>query len=242
MSVQNVKNTPVNWHNIVANVQGGLKTMKNKKTAAPHAPSSSPPAIPARKAPKASDSEQVKAGLENVNRTKLLFSIELLVSLLFKLAMDQSSARRASRMQDATTAEEMGEAAASDLRDEAVMAVTGAVVSSTAQIAGAGTMIGGGIRTAKMDNVMEVSNKMMTYQAVDQTFGAMGKTSQGGFDYQSKEDEAQKALDDSAASQAKSLEESDADDEKDEMQVVQSIIQLEQQMEETRHEAMRATA
>jgi hypothetical protein len=172
----------------------------------------------------------------------MLFSVDVLIALLFEIALEARNTRRESAMADATIAEDMGMAAAKDLHDQAVMSVSGDTLSAVSQVAGASAVIGGGVRTAKSGNVMEVSNKMMSYQATGQSFGAVGTLSKGGFDYQSKQDEAQKALDDASATQARAIQDSDREDQKSETQLVQSIIQLRQQQEESRHEAARATA
>lgn len=217
-----------------------------KSTRAPEGPN--PPragkisSLPQRAAPKTGDSTQVKEGMDRLSQTKVIFSIEVLLALLFDLANNQRRAQRESRMADASIAQDMGKAAAEDIRNEAIMGMTGSVLGATAQIGGAAAVIGGGIKTARSGNVMEVSNKMMTYQASSQTFSSMGQVTKGGFDYQGKQDEAQKALHDASATQAKSIEDSDSEDAKDEAQLVQAIIQLQQQQEESRHEAVRATA
>ncbi len=256
MNVNDVKD----WSGLVNQLQAAQKT-KTKTTAAdgttstsaaasatasasPSAPTqlAKESALPQRATPKANAGAEVKKGVETLSNTTLFFSVETLIELLFDLALKQREARRESRMADATAAEEMGMAAAQDIKDEGSMEITGAVLASTAQVAGASTVIGGGVRTGRTENVMEVSNKMMTYQATSQTFGAAGQVAQGGSQYTEKQDEAQKALHDASATQAKSIEDSDSEDKKDEAELIQAIIQLQQQREESRHEAMRATA
>lgn len=245
MRINDVKD----WSSLVAKVatktqQKGNKTpeVKTPGVKAPNPQMAHIAALPERAAPQTNQSAQVKEGVETLTGTKLKFSIEVLIALLFELALKERQARRESSMADATAAEQMGMAAAKEVKSQAVMEITGAVFSATAQVTGAATVVGGGIRTVKSGNFMEVSNKMMTYQATSQAFGSGGQLTKGGFDYQAKQDEAQKAMDDASATQAKSIEESDNQDQKDEAQLVQSIIQLQQQQEESRHEAMRATA
>lgn len=241
MKVSDVKD----WSSIVSKIQPNDKNnnaVVGAKNPTPNPMLAKASPLPQRAAPKTSDSGQVKKGIEELNDTKLLFSIQVLIALLFELVLKQRISQRESRMADATNAEQMQMAAADDLRDEAVMSVAGAAVSAGAQVAGAATVVGGGIRTAKTSNVMEVSNKMMTFQASSQALSASGQVAQGGFQYAEKQDEATKTLHDATASQEKSIEDSDNEDQKDETQLVQSIIQLQQKQEESRHEAVRATA
>ena len=244
----NVNNDIKNWHGLLSKLEKTQTTQAKDDiahTVAPKSLTRSPQkssALPSRAAPKASQSAEVKDGIDSLSNSRIQFSIETLIQLLFELALKQREARRESRMADATAAEEMGMAAAEDLKDEGAMEVTGATLLAGAQVAGAATVVGGGVRTAKTDNVLEVSNKMMSYQATSQSFGAVGQLSKGGTDYEAKQDEAQKALHDASATQAKSIEDSDNEDQKDEAQLIQSIVQLKQQQEESRHEAVRATA
>lgn len=241
MNIKDVKD----WGSLVSKIQPVNRKKEvavNRKNLTPNPMVSKPAPLPQRAAPKTSESAQVKEGIEKLSDTRLLFSMQLLISLLFEIILKLKVEQRQSAMADATISEKMGMAAADDLRDEAAMSISGSVASAGMQVAGAATVIGGGIRTSKASNVMEVSNKMMTYQAASQSFGAAGQVSQGGFQYGEKQDEANKALHDATASQGKSIEESDKADEKDEDQLVQSIIQLQQKQEESRHEAARATA
>ena len=247
MSTGPIQNNPAigkNWQAAINSVQAKDQQLKSEK-AAPSTPSAPPtelPAIPSRRAPKAADADRLQEGLGNLNKTKMQFSIRLLKSLMFDLANEQKIIMRKSRQSDVEVAVDMYEAGADDMRDEAVMGLAGATTMATMQVAGAATVIGGGISQAKVGDTMMVSNKMMGFQAGSQVFGSVGSMTQGAFNYEAKMDEAQKASHDAAATKAKSLEESDNEDAKDEQQLVQSLIQLNEKLEESRHEAKRATA
>ena len=242
MSVENINQSHVALWRDISNIFDDGQTPSSQRKNQPSPKQAKPQDIPSRKAPEAKDNAVVKEGLDNVKDRPVLFSIERLMALLFDLALTQREALRDERMTDANIAQQMGEAQAEDLRDEGAMEVSGAVFSATAQISGAAVVIGGGIGTIKNNNVMSVSNKMMAFQSASQAFGSVGTMSKGGFDYQEKQDEAQKALDDASASQAKSLEESDNDDQKEEQQIIQALVELQDKLIESRHEAVRATA
>ena len=242
--IQNQPATAKNWQAVINSVKQSDQQTRSSAiaSATPQAPHSAPSVLPSRAAPNAADGPLLAQGLDNISSTDLLFSIETLVRLMFKLALEQRNVRRISRMQDANAAESMGQAAAADLRDEAAMSVSGATVMASMQVVGSATVIGGGISTAKNTDTMAVTNKMMQFQAASQTFGATGQMAQGGFNYEVHQDEANKALHDASATRIKSLEEIESDDAKGETQLIQSIIQMQQKQEESRHEAVRATA
>ncbi len=247
MTTTNINNQQIPIKNLqvaLASVQQSSKSAEASggNVSSPQAPKSEPSKLPSRQAPNASDVASLQDGLDNINITNLLFSVEVLVRLLFEIALKQRDVNRISNMQDITVAQSMGDAAAEDLREEATMSLAGSVVMASMQVAGAATVIGGSIRTAKINDTMTVTNKMMTYQAASQAFGATGTLGQGGFTAAAKTDEANKAMHDAMGTKAKSLGEIESDDAKDESQLLQSIIQMMEKLEETRHQAVNTTA
>ncbi len=241
-SVQN-QTAVKNWDIAVNSVQEGSQTVVSPTSSAatPFAPSAAPPEIPSRRAPDAADAQKFEEGLDNLNNTVLLFSIEALGRLLKLISLKQHQIESEARMAETEISQDMSGAAADDLREEGVMSLAGSTVMSLMQITGAAAMIGGGISQAKVSNTMAVSNRMMTFQAASQAISATGSMIQGGLNLEVKKEEAEKVLHEADAAVAKSLEESDNEASKEELQLVQAIIQFLEKLEESRHEAVKAT-
>lgn len=209
-------------------------------TPLPPLTSSDTTGLPARRAPNAQEAEAALAGLKDLPKIK--FSITQLLSLMLQLANKQRRAMRESRIDDANIAESLMHEAADDIRQSARDQLAGGIIGAGFKMAAASITAAGAAKAGNVENQQEMMTKSMAYQSAGQAVGSIGEVGNSAMQYESGLDQAERTEAEAASQKTQAIEDSDKSDAEDETQLIQSIIQTFQKEEESRHDAIRATA
>lgn len=181
--------------------------------------------------------------LANLSSMKDSYSLMTEAAALFLLAMlQQRNANRQAIMADGELKMEAHNLAADDIKQSAIAAVIGSTIAGTISI-GSGITSGAaatkaGFKEGNTSDPMAFQNKMMKYQNLNQTSSGVGQVINGGMSYQSKAYEAQKEGDEAVADQANSIQESDRSNANEDQQLIQTILQTLEKIEEARDRGM----
>ena len=196
--------------------------------------------LPARPTPAANAAADTLTNLSNMKDSYALMDE---AAALFLLAMlQQRNADRQSIMVDGKLKMDAHNQAADDIHQSAIAAVIGSTIAGTISI-GSGITSGAAATraTAKEganSDPMKFQNNMMKYQNLNQTTTGVGQIINGGMSYQSKIYDAQKEGDEAQADEAGSIQESDRSDANEDQQLIQTILQTLEKIEEARDRGM----
>lgn len=196
--------------------------------------------LPARATPSA---DAPATTLTNLSNMKDSYALMTEAAALFLLAMlQQRNADRQSIMADGKLKMEAHNLAADDIKQSAVAAVIGSTIAGTISI-GSGITSGAaatraGLKEGNTSDPMAFQNKMMKYQNLNQTSTGVGQVINGGMSYQSKVYEAQKEGDEANVDEANSIQESDRSNANEDQQLIQTILQTLEKIEEARDRGM----
>lgn len=196
--------------------------------------------LPARATP---STDAPATTLTNLSNMKDSYSLMTEAAALFLLAMlQQRNADRQSIMVDGQLKMEAHNLAADDIKQAAVASVIGSTIAGTISI-GSGITAGAastraGLKESNTSDPMAFQNKMMKYQNLNQTSTGVGQVINGGMTYQSKVYEAQKEGDEANVDEANSIQESDRSNANEDQQLIQTILQTLEKIEEARDRGM----
>ena len=196
--------------------------------------------LPQMAPPDAAHAGAVASNLQSL--PAISFSLSQIINLVLELANQMHKTERQETMQEADAALAMGEEAADDLKASASDVLIGAAIGASMKIIGAGISLGGAAKTGDIADSQTVMNKMMGYQAASQLTGSVGEYGDGTMKYEGQIAQSDKEVHEAQGQRLKSVEDSERQDAAEEQQLVQSIIQTLEKQEESRHEAVRATA